>query len=321
MDYYKINQKKYGKIFSVAIIVAYFIHLIYAGINTGKLTGSSDPALDVMIVSLFQPVTFIVIALITMNANDEFIRDGLFINKFHPKYLGYSAILFVGLFLGIGYLNVALGTAFTDLGIIGASTEIKIDGFGDFIKYLIGLSIAPAIGEELLFRGVVLYALLRYTSKNYDRGDRQNNPYFEEGNRFGTDGRTDIKIALINALLFAVFHKNPAQLIYQFVYGFALTLIVIRSGSIIPAVFMHALNNFTILLFIWLGVDPLNIVTTIIGLAILVFGFILLIKGKKYKTQSGDDFACKPFMSMASIGIAFCVLVVVLDIVIRIFKL
>ena len=320
MEYYKINQKKYGKIYSVAVIVAYFIYLIYAGINTGKLTGNNDPGLDVMLVSLFQPLTFLIIAIVTMNANDEFIKDGLFINKFKPKYLGYSAILFVGLFLGIGYLNVILGYTLEGWGLL-TTAQIEINGISDFIKYFIGLSLAPAVGEEVLFRGVILYALLRYTSKNNDRGDVKTNPFATEGDRFGTDGRTDIKIALINALLFAVYHKNVAQLIYQFVYGFALTLVVIRSGSIIPAIFMHALNNFTILLLTWVGVNPLNIITTVIGLVILVFGFILLLKGKPFKTESGEDFDSKPFFTMASIGIAFCVIIPVLDILIKVFKL
>ena len=50
--------------------------------------------------------------------------------------------------------------------------------------------------------------------------------------------------ALVTALFFGLSHFNFDQFLYTFSFGFFLAVITLRSGTIIPAVICHALNNF-----------------------------------------------------------------------------
>src|SRR5690554_8079920 len=58
---------------------------------------------------------------------------------------------------------------------------------------------------------------------------------------------------LISAVVFAVLHFNYIQIIPLLVFGVALGLMYYVSGSIIPGIVVHALNN--ILNVYWLSED------------------------------------------------------------------
>ena len=82
--------------------------------------------------------------------------------------------------------------------------------------FVVGL-MAP-LAEELVFRGAVLRALLRWKS----------NPW--------------VGIA-ISAVLFALVHMNPAQMPHAFLIGLLLGWMYYRTDSIIPGVVYHWVNN------------------------------------------------------------------------------
>ena len=70
--------------------------------------------------------------------------------------------------------------------------------------------------EELIFRGVILKLLQKH----------------------------GVSFAVIfSAILFAIFHQNVAQIFLPLVLGIMLALITIRSGSIVPAILAHIVNN------------------------------------------------------------------------------
>ena len=50
-------------------------------------------------------------------------------------------------------------------------------------------------------------------------------------------------IILISALLFGVFHINPAQILPAFLIGILLAWTYYKTGSLIPCILMHVLNN------------------------------------------------------------------------------
>lgn len=81
---------------------------------------------------------------------------------------------------------------------------------------VIGL-LAPLV-EELVFRGAVLRSLLRGHHNHW------------------------VAIA-ISALLFALTHLNPAQMPHAFLIGMLLGWMYYRTGSIIPGVVYHWVNN------------------------------------------------------------------------------
>ena len=82
--------------------------------------------------------------------------------------------------------------------------------------FAVGL-FAP-IAEEFVFRGAALRALLGWTSK----------PWLA---------------IVISALLFSLAHMNPAQLIHAFLIGLLLGWMYWRTGSIIPGIVFHWVNN------------------------------------------------------------------------------
>ena len=82
--------------------------------------------------------------------------------------------------------------------------------------FVVGL-LAP-LAEELVFRGAVLRALLRWKS----------NP--------------GVGI-VISALLFALIHANPVQMPHAFLVGLLLGWMYYRTDSIVPGVVFHWVNN------------------------------------------------------------------------------
>lgn len=83
--------------------------------------------------------------------------------------------------------------------------------------YLVVGLLAP-LAEEVVFRGAVLRALLRWNQRPW------------------------VAIA-ISALLFSVAHMNPAQLPHTFLVGLLLGWLYYRTDSIIPGVVYHWVNN------------------------------------------------------------------------------
>lgn len=82
--------------------------------------------------------------------------------------------------------------------------------------FAIGL-LAP-VCEELVFRGAVLRALLRWTPRHW------------------------LAIA-ISALLFALIHANPIQMPHALLIGLLLGWLYYRTDSIVPGIVYHWVNN------------------------------------------------------------------------------
>ena len=82
--------------------------------------------------------------------------------------------------------------------------------------FVVGL-LAP-LAEELVFRGAILRALLRWHKNAW------------------------VGIA-ISAVLFAIIHMNPAQMPHAFLVGLLLGWMYYRTDSIVPGVVFHWVNN------------------------------------------------------------------------------
>lgn len=82
----------------------------------------------------------------------------------------------------------------------------------------IALGVLAPLGEELVFRGAVLRALLSWTNRHWGA------------------------IAL-SAFFFALFHANPAQMPHAFLIGLLLGWLYYRTHSIAPGVIYHLVNN------------------------------------------------------------------------------
>lgn len=85
------------------------------------------------------------------------------------------------------------------------------------LGYLVVGLIAPFV-EELVFRGAILRSLLQWANRQW-------------------------VAIVISALLFALIHANPAQMPHAFIIGMLLGWMYYRTGSIIPGVIYHWVNN------------------------------------------------------------------------------
>jgi sodium transport system permease protein len=83
--------------------------------------------------------------------------------------------------------------------------------------YFFVLAVLPALCEEVAFRGFILQGLLR---------------------KF-----TPWSAILLSAFLFAVYQMNVFQFLPHFVFGVVLGLLVVRCGSVLPAIVFHLVYN------------------------------------------------------------------------------
>ena len=137
----------------------------------------------------------------------------------------YLLLLPVSVAAIVAFLPVSMlfQTFFGAIGYVGgiSAGQISYDNVGVFFLSLFVLGVLPALGEELLMRGNVLPGLA------------------SRGAVFGV---------FISALLFSLMHANPLQTGYQFCFGAVLAVLFMLSGSLVPCVAVHFLNNFFSLL-------------------------------------------------------------------------
>lgn len=81
----------------------------------------------------------------------------------------------------------------------------------------IAIAILAPIAEEVVFRGAILNWLMR--------------------------SQPAWKAMVISSLLFAVVHGNPAQMPHAMLIGMLLAWLTVRTGSIVPAIIVHIVNN------------------------------------------------------------------------------
>lgn len=146
----------------------------------------------------------------------------------HPLRL---ALLGIGLGLLALLLNGIVGVLFVSSGVRQNQATLYPLFPGDYAGqalFFLGAAVLAPIGEEVLFRGY-LFGSLR---------------------RLAGDSRTGIAIAYgVSALVFALSHSLAATegivglLVPSFLIGLVFAWGFDRSGSLIPAIVAHAINN------------------------------------------------------------------------------
>lgn len=85
-----------------------------------------------------------------------------------------------------------------------------------YIAELLGAVILAPIGEELIYRGIVLRCSAKISQ------------------RFAI---------FFSAFIFGIMHGNPYQFVLGFLLGIPLAMVTLKTGSIVPAIICHMLNN------------------------------------------------------------------------------
>lgn len=138
------------------------------------------------------------------------------------KLLIVCVLFILGMGAWTNYLNEALNLPNT-MEDLFAKTMVNPLG-------IVAVVIMAPIIEEMLFRGAIEGHLLR----------KWKNPVWS---------------IVVSSLLFGLVHGNPAQIPFAFVLGLALGWVYYRTGSLLPGILMHFINNGSAVLMYWLVDD------------------------------------------------------------------
>lgn len=214
------------------------------------------------------------------------------------KYYVIALLLIYGLLFSLGWVN-DLSVKFFEL--FGykqreASSYMPDLSGAKIIPALLVIAVLPALFEEVLFRGAILNSCAKTV---------------------GT-----VRTVFIVGFCFALFHGSPEQTVYQFICGCVFAFIAVRSGSIIPSVLMHFINNALIVilsaancfdesgaLIISSGGNIALMVTSALS---LIGGLVWLILDRK-KVVGCEKGSVKSFFIYASAGILILSLVWILS--------
>ncbi|MBE6799209.1 MAG: CPBP family intramembrane metalloprotease [Ruminococcaceae bacterium] len=165
-------------------------------------------------------------------------------------------------------------------------------GVVSWIINLVCVGLIPAVMEEFAFRGVILGTTRKFTS----------------------DGLS----ILINATLFSMFHGNIHQIPFTFALGLYLSYITVYTGSVVPAMVVHGVNNSLAVVLSMLTDSASGLAQTVISvsyyvilLLVGILGLIIFINSDKdplrlskersedAKTVAGDYFSSAGFIIFA----------------------
>ncbi|MFQ6749765.1 MAG: lysostaphin resistance A-like protein [Clostridia bacterium] len=141
--------------------------------------------------------------------------------EFNFKPISFKAVL---LCIGISVCLIIFNTAFNSIytmilqlfGYSPASSTITSYPLSMFLVALFASAVLPAFCEEFANRGMLLNGLKKLGVK---------------------------KAIVISGLLFALMHLNVGQFGYAFMVGMFFAFVCIATGSIVPGIIMHFLNN------------------------------------------------------------------------------
>ena len=277
-----------SSLFYLALSAIFLLVLSSYGITDVDTVSDKDWYLYISFL-LPQAVLFLAIAFFFLWTRTPFKQE-VKEQKCHWKYFLIAIVLQFGL-LALGELNNYFGDFLAWLGYSEEAAEINVpslNGFG-FVGVLLTVAFLPAVFEEIFFRGVLLKGL----------------------RSFGTVGAV-----LLCGAFFALYHQNPVQTIYQFLCGAAFALVVIRSGSLLPTMLSHFLNNALLILLEKFGVgaipSPWRWILLGVEILVLIGSLVYLIffdktkKPREELSKKGKKSERIFFFICAAFGILLC---------------
>ena len=211
------------------------------------------------------------------------------------QYFLIAVLLEFGLLFSLSELNGYFQLALEKIGYkVPVGMVPALDGW-NLLPAILVIAVLPAVFEEILFRGIV--------TRNMQEGG------------WGT-----VAVVFVSGALFSIYHGNPSQTIYQFFCGACFAFLAVESGSILPTVLMHFINNALILILSsafnpvygenWslMQLMPLGgyIALLVLSALSLIGTLVYLALFDKGNVVRGGIRHGKPFFTAASIGIAIC---------------
>lgn len=267
-------------VLAVSVIFGYMVTMLFAfaGVMSSSMdTGKSTGNLIMKFGLLIGTVCFVVPAWFYSRKENKSFTSLFRFKPVSSQALAFTVLLSLGLIVVTdtidkwiapminSYLDNTIGLLspelMSDKILEKMKEEFKIDSFIGGTLLILAAVFAAGICEEMLIRGMFQGALEKRMHSVY--------------------------AIVISSLVFSFIHINPWGGIQIFVIAVFLGLIAWRTGSIVPTIIMHGMNNFIVIVFnnlepetlLWYGdeqhIEPVMIV---VGILFLVIGIIGLWK-------------------------------------------
>jgi membrane protease YdiL (CAAX protease family) len=234
---------------------------------------------------LIPQVAFVCILVFFIKAGKTSVKEIVRLPKWY--YFIIAILLQIGLLslseLNVWFLKLLSGVGYEDNPVLIPS----MDGAG-FFGVMLVIAVFPSVLEELVFRGLLLKGL---------------KPCGE------------VVAVFVCGALFALYHQKPEQTVYQFCCGAAFALVALKSGSVLPTVVAHFLNNAWILVMtkfsltldaIYLPFLIFSALCLVLSLSVLIFVDKKQVSEVYTKEKQNTKTAIKDFLFFAGIGISIC---------------
>lgn len=270
-------------VLAVSVIFGYMVTMLFAfaGVMSSSMdTGKSAGNIIMKFGLLIGTVCFVVPAWFYSRKENKSFTSLFRFKPVSSQALAFTVLLSLGLIVVTdtidkwiapminSYLDSTIGVLspelMSDKILEKMKEEFKIDSFLGGTLLILAAVFAAGICEEMLIRGMFQGALEK----------RMNAVY----------------AVVISSLVFSFIHINPWGGIQIFVIAVFLGLIAWRTGSIVPTIIMHGMNNFIVIVFnnlepetlLWYGdeqhIEPAMI---IVGILFSVIGIIGLWKSAR----------------------------------------
>lgn len=217
------NDGDSGKLYLFALVIplvfgfilSLILNMIAVGLGLSAFTQS--PALYSIYLLLVNGSLLAVYFVYNKITKTNYVNASLLKPKFSWKNLVFSILIALITLFGSLYLIKYITYLMETIGYNpDSSLPLPLSNAGWLVLNILILALAPAICEELIYRGVVFNGL----------------------RKFGKVGAI-----FISALLFALAHGSAMQFFYQFILGLVLAWIVVKTGSIVYSMVVHFVNN------------------------------------------------------------------------------
>lgn len=196
-------------------------------------------------------------ALIFIRSKGVGVAEGLRLRRVRPP------IAVMSLFLGIGTwalgMMVARGLGYLGLKTLSQGLDAGLDSPVGFATGILVAAVGPGICEEAMFRGAIQGLLER------------------KGKWFAV---------VMTAALFGLLHVMLGLAIPAALMGFFYGWVVMRTGSIVPAMLAHFANNAAALSFLYFleGEDPLWLIPCLLIVGVVAIVSLLRLSGDEQPT-------------------------------------
>lgn len=173
-----------------------------------EIAGMDYATMDISFQYILILLPVILYVLLTRQKFKKVLR----LNKVNPLQILIAFLLAIVSHPIIGLIDVAMQN------VIGTGGQMQIpmgQSYGIWVSLFV-IALTPAICEEVFMRGAVL------------------------------SGHRNVKLwkaAILNGVLFGLFHNNFGQLFYATAFGIILTFVVVLTNSIYPSIVMHFIMN------------------------------------------------------------------------------